>query len=219
METLAVALIAIVSFPSYALDVEIGTGYTRYNEQHNGVWWQESFPHSLDLTAVPLTIGVSEQIGRYRYRAEFAHLGGLYSNAIATLDRFNSEHYAKTCGEDCELYRYLGRGSVSGVALTAMNETRVFGLPIYGEAGVFVFRSKWAITKTPVSGAAFDNPNAYKDKANDAPLTFGPVVGVGLRGEAVDVGVRYYHVDMSDDVDSMPSLAVGAWVLHVRSIF
>lgn len=177
----SILALALLPMCAHAVDIEIGTGVTHYKTAHDGLWYQESFPHWIDANDTPLSIGVSHEIRGLRYRAEFLSLGWIYSSAQWTAD---STYYA---GAPAPATAYgIGRGSASGLVLSVSRPVNIFGLPFYGEAGGWIYIPKWKISVYDMStGAHICECETPTDKK------IGPVLGFGIRHNGIDVGIRY----------------------------
>jgi hypothetical protein len=192
---LAIAFSLVLPLQAGAVDIELGTGFGTYRQQHDGVWYQSEWPHTLELNTNPLSIGISGERNGIRYRAEFLALGSAYSNSVATSDAKNGKYYALTCSDQCDLYKYTGRGSVSGVVLSASRPVPVMGVPFYAEAGAYVYVPVWKMTVSPTN----ENQTFTAEVAHESNLLVGPMLGFGVRHSGVDVGIRYLYVEATGD--------------------
>ena len=205
---LAAALLTI--FPAQAVDVEIGVGETHYIKQTDGVWYQEAFPYWMDTKDQNLSIGVSWQPDNIRYRAEFLALGAHYVNSIATSDGTYNPWFVANCGTDCGLVSLIGRGSVSGIVLSA---SRPVYVPVYVEAGVYANVKKWQVTISKVDGGFL------RELQREHQIDFGPVIGLGVRYQGVDIGLRYIYLDDSSEGDPITPMMTGAYTLSFKAFF
>src|SRR6185369_17668114 len=79
-------ILAFVPASVFAVDFEIGAGIAHTTTRGNGMWYQDGFPHKLDLNAPTLEIGLSDnfiQRGRWgaNWRASYIYLGNVHSDA------------------------------------------------------------------------------------------------------------------------------------------
>ena len=206
----------VLSLPADAADLEIGTGYTYFVKQTDGVWYQEAYPYWMDQDDQSLSLGVSWKPAETRYRAEFLTLGKHAVNAIVTSDGTYNPYFVANCNPDCGLVSLVGRGSVSGVVLSASKDFHVFGLPFYAEGGIYANVKKWQVNIGPVMG---DGSRPTVELAREHQLDFGPVIGVGFRYGSVDVGVRYVYLDDSSEDDPMTPMMTGAYSLMFKAYF
>lgn len=204
-----VTLVTAVSFvlcnQALALDVEIGTGINYYQKQTDGVWYQEAYPYWMDFESTPLSFGVSDKIGNNRYRAEFVYLGSLFVNAAFVPDGiYNPANTGCVDAGTCELLVLQGRGNTSGIVLSASRDVPVMGIPFYAEAGIFANVHRWQVTVLSTDGSFVG------EIARKYQITYGPVLGFGIRYNKVDLGVRYYYLDDSSEGDPITPAHVGA---------
>lgn len=183
--TLALALLPLCA---QAVDIEIGTGATHYKTAHDGLWYQEAYPHTFDLQSVPMSFGVSGERNGIRYRAEYLYLGWMYNASQWVSDK---DYYP---GSPVVPTRHgVGRGSAAGIVLSASRHVPLFGLPFYAEAGAWVHVAKYKITVTNTMTGSFGD--------YEAPRSWhvGPAIGFGIRYSGVDVGVKYLGMQQSED--------------------
>lgn len=176
----SILALALLPMCAQAVDIEIGTGATHYKTAHDGLWYQAAYPHTFDLNDTPMSIGVSGERNGIRYRAEYLYLGWMFNSAQWVPD---SDYYAGTTATPTR--RGVGRGSASGIMLSASRPVPVFGIPFYAEAGTWVYVAKYkiSVTRTDV-GDSFDY---------EVPKTWhvGPAVGFGIRYSGIDIGIKY----------------------------
>ena len=211
---LAAALFA--TLPAHAVDFELGFGETHYIKQTDGVWYQDAYPYWMDLEDQNLSLGVSWKPGNTRYRAEFLALGKHFVNGIATSDGTYNPYFVAHCGQDCGLVSLVGRGSVSGVVLSASRDVPILGLPFYAEAGIYANVKKWQVNIGPVMG---DGSRPTVELARKHQIDYGPVVGFGIRYSGVDIGLRYIYLDDSSEGDAMTPMMSGAYTLTFKTYF
>ena len=205
---LAAALFA--TLPAHAVDFELGFGETHYIKQTDGVWYQDAFPYWMDTEDQSLSLGVSWKPGKTRYRAEFLVLGKHFVNALATSDGTYNPHFVTHCGDSCGLVALQGRGSVSGLVLSASRD--VYG-PLYVEAGIYANVKKWQVTVTQPDGTFI------AEAQREHQIDFGPVIGLGLRYNGMDVGVQYIYLDDSSEGDPITPMMTGAYRGYVKVFF
>lgn len=206
--TALAAYMAVI--PAHAVDLEMGFGETHYIKQTDGVWYQDAFPYTMDLNDQSLSIGMSWKPSTIRYRAEFLALGKHYVNALATSDGTYNPYFVTHCGDACGLVALQGRGSVSGLLLSASRN--VHG-PLYVEAGIYANIKKWKITVTQLDGTF------PREMQREHQIDFGPVVGLGLRYNGIDAGVQYIYLDASSEGDPITPMMTGAYRGYMRVYF
>ena len=210
------AVLLVRAMPANAadIDIEVGFGQTHLNEQTNGVWYQDGFPYWMDQDDQSLSFGVSWKPNDIRYRAEFLALGKHSVKALATSDGTYNPYFVANCGNDCGLVVLEGRGSVSGLVLSASRDVPILGVPFYAEAGVYANVKKWQVTVSAPMG-----DRVYGEAAREHQIDFGPVIGFGLRYSGVDIGFRYIYLDDSSEGDPITPMMTGAYSLMFKAYF
>lgn len=208
---LYVSMIASV----YAVDVEIGFGETHYIKQTDGVWYQNAYPYWMDAEDQNLSLGISWKPTNIRYRAEFLALGKHYVNAVAIADGKYNPYYVANCVSNCGEVVLQGRGSISGLLLSASRDVQPFGLPLYVEAGVYVNVKKWQVS---VISADLD-ANLLAEVAREQQIDYGPVLGFGVRYSGVDIAFRYIYLDDSSEGDPITPMMAGSYTLMFKAYF
>ena len=204
----------LLSHQALALDLEVGTGINTYQQGHSGVWYQYNYPHKLQLRSTPFSLGVSWMAGETRLRAEYLYQGFAYSDAISPPDSQYLPGTAGNCvgGTPCTLYRFVGRGNVSGGIFSASRQNTVLGIPFYTEAGLYAYTARWQEDVISVDTGA-----VWYSCAHRAHAMIGPVLGVGVRYKSLDIGFRYLYSPASGD--DVPAIYIGATTLMLKAIF
>ncbi len=197
-----------------AFDFEVGYGLVKYEKQMNGIWYQDGFPNEVDLNTSALSIGVSKQIGKNRYRLEYLAMGNAMSNAVATSDTLYTPYYTQTCAPDCRLYKYQGFGDVKGVVLSASRPVQIFGIPFYAEAGAFFYVPSWRVEVYTLPPG---EPELLGTMKHDPKLEIGPMLGFGVRYSGVDIGLRYLRAEATSD--DLPGVYKDAYTLMFKVYF
>lgn len=146
--TILAALIAATSLPldASAVTVEVGAGVAKYTTRGDMTWYQEGFPHKLDLNAPAFEIGLSDtawQRGRWGvdWFAGAAYLGNVHTEAWATPQDVNYNPQTKACNGEClKLSKFVTNGHSIGLKLT-LAPTYTYGHWKFAlEAGAYVYR-------------------------------------------------------------------------------
>lgn len=209
MRTL-IFIIAMLAFSTaQAWDIEFGTGTTNFKHGKNGRWFVEGYPYFDELHDVPLSVGVSHVIRGIRYRAEYLRLGEARVTFLAPGDDqynpFRSQHGGR-------LYAGFGRGSVAGGLVSASKDISFMGIPLYAEAGAYFYRPKWNVGIYDADTMEYLGISEHNDQ-----IQVGPVLGVGIRWKAIDIGIRYYNVEARGD--NVPALWTNAYTGMVKVVF
>lgn len=134
-----------LSMSASAFQWEVGAGKSFASAQGDGVWYQQAFPHALDLREAAFKVGITGEVNRHlRWHLDAVHLGRFSSDGMATPHDDNySPSSANGCNGAClPLVRFTGSGTVGGLAATLEAHTRgPWKLGV--EAGPFLYRSSW----------------------------------------------------------------------------
>lgn len=203
-------LLFVLLFPiaANALDYEFGTGATHYKTAHDGLWYVESYPHSLDLKAVPWSFGVSTKIDNLRYRAQILSLGSVYTSGIWPSD---DDYYPGTTARP--VYIGKAKGSASGAILSVSRDVHVLGLPLYAEVGAFIYSPAWTVRVLDYNTAKY-----LYDLTEKKRLRAGPVLGFGIRHSGVDISIKYIGMQYNG-TEPFPPIWDRAYVLETKVYF
>lgn len=205
-----IAMLLLLSLPAHALDVEFGYGQNHYKQDHNGRWYVEGYARIDELKDTALSFGVSQKIGSLRYRLEYLNLGEARIMSLAPNDAEYHPGQTASCS-GCALYTVTGRGSVAGGLFSINKDFDLFGLPLYVEAGAFVFRPKWQVAISETKSGIH-----LADLSRDDQMRIGPVFGIGIRYKAVDISIRYLNVSAGGDI---PTYYTDAYTGMIRVFF
>lgn len=204
---LLACLLAVAYQPAEAVDLEFGVGQAHYKHDHSGRWFVNNYPHEFDLKDTAMSAGVSHKFGSLRYRLEYLNLGEVRMSAQFPAD----PRYTPFSTEAKSEYLIFGRGKVAGGVVSISKDFDVLSVPLYVEVGAFVHRPEWRVS--------VHNPDTLKhefDVERKSDLRIGPVFGVGLRHKAIDISIRYLHLEAGGDV---PTFYTGAYVGSIRIFF
>lgn len=216
------ATILAASSVAHAVDIEVAAGVAHYQPRGNMMWYQEGFPHTLNLNAPTFQIGLTDtlwQRGRWGidWHADYVYLGEMRSDAIAT-DDGNYNKYTRSCEGQCTLKnRFQGKGWSHGVKLS-IEPTYTFNGWRFGvEAGAFIHQNRW--------DTQIDFRPYYADYATtmsyelhtDRRWQVMPMVGVSVGRGPVSVAATYYANKSRND--PVHSFWQGTATLTVRYRF
>lgn len=200
-------LIALAVFfglhTAHALDFEAGVGATQAQPVGNGGWYQDGFPHTLNLRSRTFMLGVTDDIAPgWAWRAQYVHLGRYSSDAMAA-DRDEDYNPAtQSCNPGCNLARYRGTGSVQGLAATIECYTLTAdGVRLAAEGGSFLFRPDWRVQVDnwqPAKG----QPGITIYSANPGRVRAGFVVGASVGYAGWAVSLRQYWDKCTPSTDA-----------------
>lgn len=141
------SLLLLIPVAHASPKIEIGAGASYAQTFQDGIWYQEGFPHTLNLRSPIFLIGVTDAITpNLRWHVNWVHLGRYGMTALATS---HDNHYNPTNSTHCNgpclpLLHFAGSGTVSGIAATL--EAHTTGQWQFGvEAGPFLYRESWTV--------------------------------------------------------------------------
>ena len=174
------ALLVLFSGTASAqFDLELGR--TWFGHQQDGTWYQERYPYTLDTESNFWGIGWRSALtDKWDWRIGYANLGSASSSAIATTEA----HYAAGSYE-CPMYRFDGRGGVSGISLTAISSSP----GLFVEGGLYFFRATQQMDVTPLPDGT---TTAYRHIPR---WQIGTRLGVGYRIGSMEFLVSHYLVE------------------------
>jgi hypothetical protein len=149
MKTLLLAfLTALIIWAAidYALgaEFEMSVGKSTFQVQRDGTWYQQPFQHEIDLTSSAWAIGMTGKLSdSIRWRAGYAYLGTVSSNAQAVTSDAAYAKYGANAGLYSPMYTWIGTGQVREVYATIAPELHR-GLWTYSfEAGYAIYYPTW----------------------------------------------------------------------------
>jgi hypothetical protein len=165
-----------------AVSPEVGMGYTKYNLTQDGIWYDSTFPHDVQLTPPEMSFGVRAKItDAVSVRAGAEYLGQVTSAAIAV----GSDASYAVCKNNHSLClpvsHWYGFGGVSELYLTVDGEKKIMGVPVIAEAGVAVNRPTWEENVPDAYQTPSGPHNVYLSVSHDPRLQFGYRAGFGVR--------------------------------------
>lgn len=206
---LAACLFAVAYQPAEALDIEFGTGSTNFESGKNGRWKAEGYPYFDEMSDVPMSVGLSHEFREVRYRIEYLRLGEARVTYNSPGDDTYNPFKHQSGGR---IYTGFGRGSVAGGLVSASKDISFFGIPFYAEAGAYFYRPKWKVTVHDANTTEYLGDIEHNDQ-----IQIGPVLGVGIRWKAIDIGFRYYNVEARGD--NVPAYYTNAYTGMIKVYF
>lgn len=189
MKLLLIAALLITSSAN-AIDFEIGIGQTDYQRSPNGIWWQNGFDHSFDLRANSINLGVSDYVTEsIKWRVGYTHLGTVSSWALAVPDAQYNMVNGCHSPSLCELDQYIGKGSIEGIYLTMSPEMKIGSVKLFMDAGLWGYFPHFNMK---VYRGATPRRDSFWDVHTDEHMQFGPVLGVGVEYEKVQLVATIY---------------------------
>lgn len=192
------ALFALSVTPANAaVDLELGAA--RYAATGDGVWFQQDFPHQLDLTDKSYSIALRGAVAPWLdWRFGFADLGRVHTDALAVPEDANYDFVNHTCNGPCmPLSRFIGHGGARGFFLTLQPTYRRGKFYAFAEGGVTLMRVQWSmyIQHDPTYVYPL-YPNASQDGTTAGECRVCAVDAWGF-GRRLGVGIGYGNVSLT----------------------
>jgi len=163
---LLLALLFLVASAVHAEDrFEVLGGTCRYTPVGNGVWYTESYAHTLNMTSSCAFIGMalvkpSQDRIRTGYRVGYADLGVARTDAVFPM--VDAEQASHPSGANCDPATFsgcLGRGrgeqQAKGLSLGYLAEMDASGAILGAEIGAFLYQGSWSVRITSEAGGTF----------------------------------------------------------------
>lgn len=195
--------LAFFAWPARAVQLEVGLGGTLAQPVGNGGWYQEGFPHTLNLRSRAWMIGATDDITPgWAWHVQYVHLGRYSSDAMAADRDEDYNPVTQACNPGCNLARYRGTGSVQGLAATIERYTMTSGgVRLSAEAGPFFFRPEWRVQVDNWKPAK-DAPGMTIYAANPGRVKVGAVAGVSVGQGAWALSLRQYWDKCTPSTDA-----------------
>lgn len=206
-----------------AVNLELSVGTNQYKLTPDGTWYQEAFPHDLDLNSEAWAVGVSHKFDKYPLlRAEYVSLGMARANAWAVPNDYNYNPNTNQCiGKCLPLANFVSKGSVKGIALSFAPEWKFGTISVYAEGGIYIYQPTYKASIHNVYCCFGDQypvgPYPSGTIKHNSHTSFTYLFGAGVRYKNVDLSVRYYDVEAADD--AVPALYIGATTAMIRVNF
>jgi len=188
----------LAGMPAHAARVEVGAGIAQAIPQDNGTWYQEGFPHSLNLRSPVFLLGVTGDLTpNIAWHVDAVSLG---SYSVDSQDTPNDANYSGSGyrGNHLPLAHYVGSGSVYGIAATIQAHTQGkwrFGV----QAGPFIYHSAWTLAVPNWYPSAEVAPGVFAQTGPVSPINvsqsqwaIGYTVGATLTHGPLTLALSYY---------------------------
>jgi hypothetical protein len=179
MKFLILALTLCFSTVSFAGNIEVSVGVTQFTQQTNGFWYQEGFPHKLQLTSPAASVKYYTDIdsGRLQLGVGYHFLGKAKSSALATASDENYNSNTHACNGPCwPMSHWYGSGSIHGVSASVRMYDK--SLSWFIEGGVMASRATWSVYIPDLLNCATCTP--YPFTATHTPrIAIDPMLAIG----------------------------------------
>jgi hypothetical protein len=183
---------------SEPLRLEAQAGVCKHGIADKGTWWNTDYPTNTDAESGCFQVGASQIVSEWRsyklgWRAAYVDFGRVSADNVFTMH--DSEQFIGVTGAECDavtLRGCLGRGIISqktrGVSVGGLIERDMGGWVLGGEAGGYVYYSRFRVAVLPQPAGAWNGPLS----ADWAGWNFTPYIGATVTRGMLFVSVRSY---------------------------
>ncbi len=206
-------IVLAIRLSAHAAQLEIGAGIAHAQTNGNGTWYQEGFPHTLQLTQPAVELGVTGRFTQHMaWHVDAVSLGRYASNSEDVLPDANYSPTSPThCNGPCNpLANFIGSGRVYGVQALLSRYTG--GAWRFGvEGGPFLYHETW---RMDVPNWYASDGTHYDIQTYGSQWTLGAVVGATVQHGAWTLALRHYadSKGFSGHVGNWPPLWSGQTV-------
>lgn len=202
MKKIAAAVALAVPMAASAVDFEIGVGAAKFTPLADGMWYQEGYPHKLNMRSPAISLGATGEITSWlSWRAAYHYLGNVSSHAKAVPDATDYHDgvggynlQTKACNGECGPTRtFVSQGNIHGVALTLEPHVTYKGFRFGIEGGPFLFHANFKAT----AYNNYDKPNNWipiEDFNYKRAVEVGYTLGASVSRGQWAVTYQYFHV-------------------------
>lgn len=223
MKRLAYLFLAMTPFAASAattFELSAGQGYAQ--AQSDGNWYQQRFPHELNLESPAVSIGMRTDLSpRIALHAGAYWFGENSSHAMAvTHDDLYAKNSVSGCHAECpRLATFQGRGNTWG--LHALVEFHTTGATQFGfMAGPILYHTKWTETipdwfpTTPTGSGGFTSGAVHPLHLKESRWVLSGAVGVrASRGRGFVEVVHYLDGKTASEEHYFPPI----WKSHTAA--
>lgn len=200
-------LLFAISFNCFAMDGEISVGETHFAHPPDGLWYQQPFPHDIQLNSPSIALGISDYVSDgIRYHAGYRYLGRVTSNAQAVASDALYAKYGASAGNHIAMATWIGQGNVNMLYATLAPEYRVGDWTFAVEGGFTAYRSTW--DEQVVNYQTTSNGPYQTSTLRHRPIIeTGRTYGASIKYKQIEV--VYSLFDITTTGDGYPSAYVG----------
>jgi hypothetical protein len=219
MKTAIAAIMLIASTSASAVDFDISLGQTMYDKSGNGQWWQSGLDNKFQLQSNSIGFGFSGDVTETsRWRVGYINLGQMSSSAIATTDA-NYNGGTGCIGTCVASNVFIGKGNVEGISLTIAPSYSIGKVKGFVEFGAWGYIPHFNMVVYDTNGGAGNTVKVW-DKDTDDHMQFGPILGVGVEYEKVQLVATLYTTQASNvQSDTVPNWGDRTLNVSVRKVF
>lgn len=224
MKYLITLLILLNAHTLYAIEIDLGLGYTFTEKPPNTLWYQEEFKHSIDSNSPNYQIGLRFNPWNniyvttgYKYLGKFS----IEADHIAGGDNDAAYHAWRKGADRPPLSHLKGSGKAHGVYLKAEYHFE----HIFFTGGVWGHKTEWEVSAPnsyilyccgPLKGQVDPNPRDYYHKGADN-ISYSYIYGVGVKFGRVSILAEIW--DTKDGSGIYPIYTGNAHVFTVLYTF
>lgn len=220
LKLIVTALTLLIIWPACsanAADIELAVGRSQFTVIADGNWYQDPFPHSINLVSPSIAIGITDYVtDAIRYHAGYRYLGAVRSDAQAVASDPYYHKYGADAAKYLKLGRWTGYGSVNMIYASLAPEYRANnGITYSVEFELSVYRPTWTEDVTDVQqdvGLFLQNFHFE----HDPRLEIAKAIGFGIKYESTQLLIQYY-LDINAAGDAIPAIYKGS-VINVSLI-
>jgi hypothetical protein len=179
------------------LSLEGAIGGSDYARGPDGLWIQQGFEHKVNLTAPAVEGGLTGNIIQRQYwgidwHADFAWLGTIHSQSMATPSDANYNTTTKGCNGPCwPLANYIGSGHDMGVMFTLEPHADYGGWRLSVEAGPYIHRATWSENVIGWVSSPTSAPTSFR-VAYKPEWVLGYVVGTSIGYRNFSIAYQFF---------------------------
>lgn len=210
MKMIIALVFAAASLPAAAVQFEMGVGASMSPDRGDGYWYQEAFPHKMQMAAPSFEVGITGdawQRGRYglAWHADWAWLGTIHTSAEATPSDANYNLKTKSCNGPCwPMSTFNGSGHDQGFLFTLEPYVMVGGYRLAVEAGPYLHKSVWSVTVPNWRPTEDATPRSITVE-NQNKWRWGSVIGASVSKGNFTLSYQYFanRDPLSDDTGAV----------------
>lgn len=191
-------ILLFIPIPSLAA-IEIEVGQTSFMPQQDGVWYQNQFPHDLDLSSPSFSIGFTDKFNPWlRWHTGYSYLGKVTTYALAVpSDDLYFQHGANA-DEYIPVAHWYGEGYVQQLYFTLAPEAKISNFILAFEGGFTLYRPSWEIY---IPDLRYCNECPYETwhQKHDPQLQLGRTFGVSIKYKKTSLVFRLTSVAAEGD--------------------
>lgn len=197
MKYLVYLLLALCSF-AYAGDVTLLVGVSQFTPHETGVWYQEEFPHRLNMRSGSLGLRYDSATGAngLSYSVGYMNLGRVSSSAQAiSSDAVYGATHSQCNGSECwPLSTWIGSGDVQGIYGSRVHHIGAWAF----EYGLYLYRPTWSV-HIPDYYWQIGQPPVDLTVTHNPKWQIGPMLGLRYQVDKWSLNLSTWHTASEGD--------------------